>query len=105
MAESVSWSVHSMAAWLLVQPRDCTSHLAPCRDLATSEVVFASVAGLRGSVSLIMAQAFVTESATATAEARVCHSCPCLCILLQLLLMFTVQHYQHAYGMSQIYCD
>ncbi|KAL0035986.1 hypothetical protein WJX77_010179 [Trebouxia sp. C0004] len=40
------------------------------RDLSTKEVVFASIAGLRGSVSLIMAQAFVTESSTTTPEAR-----------------------------------
>lgn len=46
-----------------------------CRDLSTREVVFASVAGLRGSISLIMAQAFVTESAAASADAQV-GSCP-----------------------------
>ncbi|KAL0054880.1 hypothetical protein WJX82_003714 [Trebouxia sp. C0006] len=40
------------------------------RDLSTKEVVFASIAGLRGSVSLIMAQAFVTESSTTTPDAR-----------------------------------
>ncbi|KAL0021928.1 hypothetical protein WJX79_007439 [Trebouxia sp. C0005] len=40
------------------------------RDLSTKEIVFASIAGLRGSVSLIMAQAFVTESSTTTADAR-----------------------------------
>lgn len=46
-----------------------------CRDLSTREVVFASIAGLRGSISLIMAQAFVTESAAASADAQV-GSCP-----------------------------
>ena len=46
-----------------------------CRDLSTREVVFASIAGLRGSISLIMAQAFVTESVTASADAQV-SSCP-----------------------------
>lgn len=64
-AFSVSLQLHCM---LYCQ---ASQHLL-CRDLTTREVVFASVAGLRGSVSLIMAQAFVTESATSTPEARVC---------------------------------
>ena len=61
-----------------------TTLMFPCRDLSTREVVFASIAGLRGSVSLIMAQAFVTESTTATPDARVRIALPySFCLLAQ----------------------
>ena len=58
-----------------------------CRDLSTKEVVFASIAGLRGSVSLIMAQAFVTESTTATPDARVRSLFSLVYLLLMLVLI------------------